>query len=97
MRWWREEARRRGRPSDSSDDAAIDAAAPIRTEIDRIDLERAFASLPGGYREAILLHDVEGYTHEEIAEMLGVDIGTSKSQLSRVRRALRVRLTGRRA
>lgn len=95
VRWWREEARRRGRSSDTSEDAAIEAVAPIRMEIDRIDLERAFASLAGGYREAILLHDVHGYTHEEIAEMLGVDTGTSKSQLSRARRALRARLTGR--
>jgi RNA polymerase sigma-70 factor (ECF subfamily) len=95
VRWWREEERRRGRLWDAPEDAAIEAAAPVRTEIDRIDLERALASLAGGYQEAILLHDVQGYTHEEIAEMLGVDAGTSKSQLSRARRALRARLTGR--
>ena len=52
-------------------------------------------NLPPGYREAILLHDVEGYTHEEVAALTGVDAGTSKSQLSRARRALRARLSGR--
>jgi RNA polymerase sigma-70 factor (ECF subfamily) len=59
----------------------------------RIDLERAIASLPKGYREVLVLHDVEGYTHLEIAELLGIEPGTSKSQLSRARRALRRRLT----
>ena len=56
---------------------------------ERIDLERALALLPPGYRLVVLLHDVEGYTHEEIAERLGVVPGTSKSQLSHARRALR--------
>jgi RNA polymerase sigma-70 factor (ECF subfamily) len=57
--------------------------------VERIDLERAIASLPDGYREVLVLHDVEGYTHEEIAERLGTSPGTSKSQLSRARRAVR--------
>jgi RNA polymerase sigma-70 factor, ECF subfamily len=56
---------------------------------ERIDLERALALLPTGYRVVLLLHDVEGYTHEEIGERLGVVPGTSKSQLSHARRALR--------
>jgi RNA polymerase sigma-70 factor, ECF subfamily len=72
-------------------------APPVRHEIARVDLERALAGLAPGYREAILLHDVEGYTHEEVAALTGVDAGTSKSQLSRARRALRARLTGRSA
>ncbi len=67
----------------------------MRLEIERLDLERALASLAPGYRRAILLHDVEGYTHEEVAELTGVDVGTSKSQLSRARSALRARLSGR--
>jgi RNA polymerase sigma-70 factor (ECF subfamily) len=54
-----------------------------------IDLERALASLPAGYRSVLVLHDVEGYTHEEIAQRLGVEPGTSKSQLARARRAMR--------
>ncbi len=55
----------------------------------RVDLERAFASLPGGYRSVLVLHDIEGYTHEAIAAMLDISPGTSKSQLSRARATLR--------
>ncbi|MEP6993955.1 MAG: RNA polymerase sigma factor [Acidobacteriota bacterium] len=93
--WWREEIRRRGRVGEISGESDAPSAAPIRSEIDRIDLERALAGLALGYREAILLHDVYGHTHGEIAQILGVDEGTSKSQLSRARRALRARLAGR--
>jgi RNA polymerase sigma-70 factor (ECF subfamily) len=59
---------------------------------ERVDLERAIAALPDGYREVLVLHDMEGYTHEEIADRLGISDGTSKSQLSRARAALRGRL-----
>ncbi len=58
-----------------------------------IDLERALFRLPGGYREVFLLHDLEGYTHKEIGAHLNIEEGTSKSQLSRARHALRVFLT----
>lgn len=58
----------------------------------RLDLEAALASLPPGSRAIVILHDVEGHTHREIAIALGVDEGTSKSQLSRGRAALRGRL-----
>jgi RNA polymerase sigma-70 factor (ECF subfamily) len=54
-----------------------------------LDLNDAIASLPDGYRHVFVLHDVEGYTHAEIAQLLSVDEGTSKSQLSRARAALR--------
>lgn len=57
--------------------------------IARMDLERAVAGLPPGYRHVFVLHDVEGYTHDEIATHLGITAGTSKSQLSRARGALR--------
>jgi RNA polymerase sigma-70 factor (ECF subfamily) len=57
-----------------------------------IDIDRALTSLPPGYRAILVLHDVEGYTHREIAMLLGIDEGTSKSQLSRGREALRRRL-----
>ncbi|HEX9734762.1 MAG TPA: RNA polymerase sigma factor [Thermoanaerobaculia bacterium] len=60
----------------------------------RIDLERAVALLPAGCRTILLLHDVEGWTHEEIARDLGIAAGTSKSQLSEARRRLRERLEG---
>lgn len=59
----------------------------------RLDLEQALASLAPGYRAVIVLHDIEGFTHEEIAERLGIEPGTSKSQLSRARRVLRHRLS----
>ncbi len=55
----------------------------------RLELLRALDRLPNGYREVVLLHDVEGLTHEEVAELLGISSGTSKSQLSHARRALR--------
>ncbi|MDX6695549.1 MAG: polymerase sigma-70 factor, subfamily [Blastocatellia bacterium] len=57
--------------------------------VDRIALERAVQQLPPGYRTVFILHDVEGYEHEEIAKMLGVAEGTSKSQLHKARLKLR--------
>src|ERR1700734_3384067 len=57
--------------------------------IDRVNLERAVESLPPGYRIIFLLHDVEGYEHNEIAEMMGCSIGNSKSQLHKARMKLR--------
>jgi RNA polymerase sigma-70 factor (ECF subfamily) len=54
-----------------------------------VDLERAVARLPAGYRHVFVLHDVEGFTHVEIAAQLGITPGTSKSQLSRARATLR--------
>jgi RNA polymerase sigma-70 factor (ECF subfamily) len=54
-----------------------------------IDLERALAKLPDGAREVFVLHDMEGYTHEEIAGVCGIAEGTSKAQLFRARRLLR--------
>lgn len=58
----------------------------------RLDLERAIATLPTGARTALVLHDIEGYTHDEIATMTGVAAGTVKSQLHRARRLLQERL-----
>jgi len=55
----------------------------------RLDLERAVAALPKGARHVFVLHDVEGYRHEEIGELLGIAVGTSKAQLFRARRLLR--------
>jgi hypothetical protein len=51
--------------------------------------------LPDGFRAVLVLHDVEGFTHEEIGRLLGIEAGTSKSQLARAREALRRRLGGR--
>ena len=57
--------------------------------VDRIALEKAIQQLPPGYRTVFVLHDVEGYEHDEIARMLGVAEGTSKSQLHKARLKLR--------
>jgi DNA-directed RNA polymerase specialized sigma24 family protein len=55
------------------------------------DLEKALGSLPPGYREVLVLHDVQGFTHSEIAEQMGIEVSTSRCQLVRARRALKVR------
>jgi RNA polymerase sigma-70 factor (ECF subfamily) len=68
----------------------------LPTNIDPIDLSRALDVMPDGYHEVLLLHDVEGFTHEEIGEVLGIEPGTSKSQLTRGRRWLRKKLEGER-
>jgi RNA polymerase sigma-70 factor (ECF subfamily) len=78
------------------DDAAEPAAtAPaIPQAVNRIDLERAIAQLPDGCRTVFVLHDVEGFEHNEIAKMLGVSEGTSKSQVHKARMKLRAMLSG---
>ncbi len=60
-----------------------------RSVHERIDLEGAISLLPSGYRAVLVLHDLEGYTHEQIGDLLEVSPGTSKSQLSRARRTMR--------
>ena len=55
-------------------------------------LRQAIAALPTGYRTVFVMHDVEGYTHEEIGTALGIEAGTSKAQLSRARAKLRAAL-----
>ena len=55
----------------------------------RVDFEAALATLPEGARDVFILHDVEGYTHQEVGETLGIRPGTSKSQLHRARMLLR--------
>jgi len=61
--------------------------------VDRILLSEVIAKLPHGYREALVLHDIEGFEHKEIAEMKGRTEGTSKSQLHKARRMLRPLIT----
>jgi RNA polymerase sigma-70 factor (ECF subfamily) len=56
-------------------------------------LERAMDRLPEGMRRVLILHDVEGYTHEEIGELVGITAGTSKSQLFKARAKMRHMLT----
>lgn len=92
------EARRRDARDAAADpqasDAALEAlpAAPTSDGAARVDLERALEHLAPGYREVLLLHDVQGFTHDEIAALLGIETGTSKSQLSRARAAMRAAL-----
>ena len=76
------------------DDAPEPAAAmpAIPSAVSRIDLERAIAQLPDGCRTAFVLHDVEGFEHHEVAELLGVSEGTSKSQVHKARVKLRALL-----
>jgi RNA polymerase sigma-70 factor (ECF subfamily) len=72
------------------DDTALASASARRgTPELSLDFETAIARLPDGARQVFVLHDVEGYRHEEIANLLGLAVGTSKSQLHRARMALR--------
>ena len=57
--------------------------------VDRMELQRAVEALPPGYRSIFVLHDVEGYEHNEIADLVGCSIGNSKSQLHKARMKLR--------
>ena len=85
------------RATDSLDDE--DAAEPaahapvVPSTISRMDLERAIDTLPEGCKAAFLLHDVEGFEHREIADILGVSEGTSKSQVHKARMKLRAILS----
>ena len=75
------------------DDTARLAGAARPSGVDlQMDMENAIASLPKGARLAFVLHDVEGYQHQEIAAQLSVTVGTVKAQLHRARRLLRERL-----
>jgi RNA polymerase sigma-70 factor, ECF subfamily len=89
---------RTSRATSSLDDEGAEepaAALPkVPTAISRIDLERAIARLPEGCRTAFVLHDVEGFEHNEVARLLGVSEGTSKSQVHKARSKLRAMLGG---
>lgn len=78
---------------DSEIDApTIDVGAPdllLEGSIDRLRLERCIEQLPAGYRAIFLLHDIQGYQHHEIAEIVGRSVGDSKSQLHKARMRLR--------
>jgi len=79
--------RARHEEMDGENDALPQAGLPVPGM--RLDLEAAIAMLPAGARRVFVLHDVEGYTHEEIAEQTGVTTGATKSQLHRARMLLR--------
>ena len=84
--------RRSARESSTDDPAAWEEPGPVKDPGTGLDLEAAIASLPPGARTVFVLHDVEGFRHEEIAEIAGMAEGTSKAQLHRARRLLRERL-----
>ena len=88
---WRERRR-----SNERELAAL-SAMESRTDVSnadlyytKYDLEKAIISLPPGYRQVIVLHDIEGYKHREIAMLLDIEEGTSKSQLHHARKAMRI-------
>jgi|SRR5215471_7671669 len=89
----RSRAARTGQLTDGLDDASVlpDASGHRLADraIDRLDLERALGELPDGCRAAFVLHDVEGLEHKEIAQVLGIAEGTSKSQVHKARLKLR--------
>jgi RNA polymerase sigma-70 factor (ECF subfamily) len=87
------EGRQRSRYEENDDDIGMDALPGVvgmpLPPGDMLDLEEAITKLPPGARRVFVLHDVEGYKHEEIAEMLGVTSGATKAQLHRARLLLR--------
>ncbi len=79
-----------GRVTDTLDAAgSFEPVSPRETPLARLDLERAIEQLPAGCREAFVLHDVEGFDHKEVARLLGIAEGTSKSQVFKARMKLR--------
>jgi len=87
------EGRQHSRYEESDDEAGMDSLPGVvgmpLAPGDLLDLEEAITRLPPGARRVFVLHDVEGYKHEEIAEMLGVTSGATKAQLHRARLLLR--------
>ena len=73
----------------ASDILSAELAAPTPDVHGQLDLERLIARLPAGCRSVLVLHDIEGFTHDEIAASLGIAVGTSKAHLFRARRLLR--------
>lgn len=82
----------RSRNRHATREADLSSATPSRPAEPvalRLALERAMDRLPDGMRQVLVLHDVEGFTHDEIGEMLGIAAGTSKSQLFKARAKMR--------
>jgi len=90
----RDHLRRRGRWGNTEDVTEMEIPVPPAAHGQRLDLERVISMLPAGCRTVLVLHDIEGFTHEEIARQLGIAVGTSKSQLFAARRAARTLLGG---
>ncbi len=90
---------RMSRQTDSLDgESAVEpSAGPALGAVSRIDLDRAIGRLPHACRAAFLLHDVEGFGHQEVGSILGISEGTSKSQVHKARLRIRTYLTQPRA
>lgn len=86
---FRARGRREARMVPVAEPARLETAPPSRPAGLSVDLEQAIAALPPQARAVFVLHDVEGYTHEEIATQMDLEPGTSKSQLHRARQLLR--------
>lgn len=84
---YREWRRRRERRDDVELDDSLAESPPDPGS----DVHRVLAGLPHAFREILVLHDIEGYTHDEIAHLIGIEPGTSKSRLSRARQLFRER------
>jgi RNA polymerase sigma-70 factor (ECF subfamily) len=84
------ERQRAHSPSDTDDPALLEARSSERD----VDLDKALQTLPAGIREVVVLHDMESYTHEEIASVLAIGVSASKMRLHRGRSALRQLLKG---
>jgi RNA polymerase sigma-70 factor, ECF subfamily len=79
-------------PDDETGGPRKDVGAPdlrLSGAVDRVNLERSVEKLPPGYRTVFVLHDVQGYEHNEIADIMGCSVGNSKSQLHKARTRLR--------
>lgn len=79
-------------PDEESSGPRRDFGGPdlrLTGSIDRMNLQRAIEQLPAGYKSVFVLHDMQGYEHNEIAEIMGCSIGNSKSQLHKARMRLR--------
>ena len=74
---------------DEPDAPSVASRVPLVGSVSRIDLERAIDALPPACRAAFLLHDVEGFGHQEVGAMLGISEGTSKSQVHKARMRIR--------
>lgn len=81
--------RRREQRVETRELLEYEAPATRERPAEQLDLERAIARLPEGAKAVFLLHDVHGYKHHEIADMMGIAVGTTKAQLHRARRLLR--------
>jgi RNA polymerase sigma-70 factor, ECF subfamily len=81
--------------ADADEDAVVKLSVPAADGVAVLDLAAAVDRLPDGARQVFVLHDVEGYKHREIGQLVGISTGTSKGQLHRARLILRRYLTGR--